>query len=572
MGAPVLLEGLGISRFVPEFAAKAPSLLSEMLALGEDSSVLIDNALRGGVALSRFSMAQAQQLKEEWTIITIKVFDQVDIGLLFALGKLNAAGEVVTAGLGEAEHPTVSLAKIGAIDGVPGGISTPAADFVTAALRMLQGKTDESTRDARKLCSNPRMKALRFNDWFGSMMYTGQSEVNYAIPSRWSADFPDNVAIQVAMNLKRPHQAVNHQLNCVFLDEQADLNAFLEGEGVVFSPMGYTTFMMGDHYDANNWPEDVNHVYRRMPGANAVVPVSRGFKVSQFVANFDRLIRKPGFIDLKPGAGNALLEFDKFVDKSGSTRRGFIERRAALIDSLTQLEGLDVIERTKLSQAEFNKYCAVQGGGRFKEPVETQVPETAVASKDFIAQCYFVAKAVEFEGKPLRNFNLFLNMADLDGKGFLSVRNGDAGKPRSYNYIEGTRQLAVGLNLLAHAIKGKRAIVNVITDACRKDGNGDGDTGVAILLGPKGAGDLADALYAADICLEGEFKAPTDKTSLRNYADLSESWGAASASAFKGAPTLSNWQYGVADYIIEKAGRLDARALLLSPVKLKRTS
>jgi hypothetical protein len=573
LGAPIVLDGLGITRVLPEFAAKAPELLPDLLALGEDSHVLIENALRGGAALARFGMAEAQGLKEDWTIITVKVFDQLDVGLLFALGKLNSAGtQPVTSGLGPTEHAIVSDGKLGASDAesdadLPGGATI--AGLKSNAIRMLTGG-GPTGMDARKLHSDARLKRLRFNEWFGQMMLTGESEVNYAVPSLHSGAFPENVAIQVALNLKRPQQAVNHQLNCVFLDEQADLNAFLESEGVVFSPMGYTTFMLGEHYDANNWPEDVNHVYRRMPGSHGTVPVSRGFKVSQYIANFDRIIRRPGFVDLAPGDANALLTYDRYVEKDPRKRREFIERRAKLVSSLVKLEGLGQYESSKLTTRDFTEFLAVQGAGRFKRDDQSQIPEITTASKDFLAQCQFVARALDFEDKPLRNFNLFLNLADLDGKGFLSVRNGDAGKPRSYNYIEGIRQLAVGLNVLAHAIKGKRAIVNVVTDACRKDDNGDGDNGLAILLGPKGAGDLDDALYCSDFSLQGEYKAATEKNSLRNYAEFSSAWNAASRDAFEGVPSLSNWQYGIADYVMEKAGRLEARTRLLSPVKLKR--
>jgi len=564
LGTPLILEGLGITRFLPEFAAKNVNAFERVLALGEDSRFLIPNALAGGLALARFGMAEAQQLQEDWSVITIKIFDQVDVGLMLALGKLNAAGEVETAALAGATHPTLNPARVGIADGV-----MSSAAELEKPIAYLHGAG--GGKDARKLCTDPRLRKLRFNDWFGQMLATGVSDVNYALPAGSTGPLPESVAVQVALNLRRPQQAVNHQLNCVFMDEQADLNGFLEQEGVVFSPLGYTAFMMGDAYDANAFAEDSNHVYRRLIGTRANASVATGLSVGAYTTNFDRLIRRPSFVDLTAGKDNLLLSLDRLVEADPKKRKEFIERRVALVDSLSSLSDLGAFESAKVSAEDRTLRYAVQGAGRF---IRNEVPESTEASKDFLAQCLFTSRTLGFEGAPLRNFNLFLNIADVDGSGLLSVKNGGAPKPRSYNYVEAMRQLAVGLNILIKASAGKKVLINVITDATRRADMNDGDAGLALLFGPRSSGMLDDALYASEVAISGEYKPQTSENdndrNLAHYAKFPLPWAGENADAFSGVASLSNWQYGIAAFLADRTGHSETAAKLISPVTLKR--
>src|SRR5690606_34663117 len=83
-------------------------------------------------------------------------------------------------------------------------------------------------------------------------------------------------------------------------------------------------------------------------------------------------------------------------------------------------------------------------------------PASHTAKWEFISQCLFVSRALDLPGRPFRNFSLLLNIFDLD-TAKLDVTTYQGGSEPLTN-IEGMRQLALGMNILAQAIKRHRNV------------------------------------------------------------------------------------------------------------------
>ena len=95
--------------------------------------------------LLRLQQACAQESQNDWTIITVKVFDQVHPPLVFALGQLDANGQV------------------------------PQLDDKDPRFKDMQDATRNYLvqNKIKVLSTNSRFKALRLNEWFGSRLLNG---------------------------------------------------------------------------------------------------------------------------------------------------------------------------------------------------------------------------------------------------------------------------------------------------------------------------------------------------------------------------------------------------------------
>ena len=121
----------------------------------------------------------------------------------------------------------------------------------------------------------------------------------------------------------------------------------------------------------------------------------------------------------------------------------------------------------------------------------------AVAENQFLSQCMFASRALELPGLPIRNFSLLLNIFDIDGAPLDSTvaQGGGTKTSEPYTYIEGMRQLAMGLNMLSHTIAKThgKVYVLVISEGGRDIRGRDNDISHAFLMGPKSS--IADHLY-----------------------------------------------------------------------------
>src|SRR4029079_15035047 len=99
------------------------------------------------------------------------------------------------------------------------------------------------------------------------------------------------------------------------------------------------------------------------------------------------------------------------------------------------------------------------------------------ARMEFLAQCKFVQAALDSDGKPFRNFTLYCHLSDIDGASF-DKTVADTQTTEGLSYIEGMRQLAVGLNMLAKSIsKYRNVYVAVVSEGGRDFTGSDNDVG-----------------------------------------------------------------------------------------------
>lgn len=493
------------------------------------------------------AFAQDANADNEWTLITIKVFDQVFHPLVFAMGEIDAGtGEVKTANL--TDHFAVR--------------KTSAAS-----------RTHLLNEGVNKLCTDARMKNLRLNNWFGQRLlngtYDGKSNGEKFNYGNYVKPFPSNVALQMGIGVQPmdPGIAVHRLYLGKMRSNLCDLAHLAAMKGLVNSPLGITCLMMGEQYDSNG-SELFNVVYSGLSSADNAKFVVSGKALSPIVQNIDQSL-KEGFTDTRAiNSGNLTYLLDKLAISNPQRRAALIESRSALTTTISNLKTISSNELKPLlamDDALANKQAFFNGSAY----------ETVAAKHEFLSHCAFVAEAMKIQGRPYRNFSLFLNLNDLDGSNIDEPKNGSVSfKANSLNYVEGMRQLAMGLNILGNAISGKKALVMVVSDGGRDSGMGDGSgPAFAMLLGP--GADLADQLYAP-FGVVGEAVSSSDdaNTKFGNFGNRTTglAWTGASSGATWGLRTsagvassaqtnMGDWQAGVFHFLCEKRNRLD----LMSP-------
>jgi hypothetical protein len=431
-------------------------------------------------AMLQLQEAAAQQESEPWLLITVKIFDQVHTPLVFALGKIdpndalgaqNKIGQVVT--VSDADDKHLAIAK------------------ATQATR-----EHLSQSGIKSLSKNERLAKLRFNEWFGSRLlngtYDGQVQKNSNNVfgyDKYVGEFPDNVAIQAGLCVQPMDNIPVHRLYLGKVRKDlCDLSHLAGLKGLVKSPLGITCLMMGENYDSNGSMLK-NVVLSGLTAAdNAKFDVD-GRGLADIVGNINQSLAE-GFADTRTKDTNLTYLFDQLSVAKPQRRSALLESREAVRKTIDQMKALGAFEKQPLfalSESISNKQAFFDGKSY-----------SAVAAKqEFISHCAFVAETLKIEKQPYRNFSLFLNLNDLDGSNIDNPNNGSTEfKANSLNYVEGMRQLAMGLNILAQAIQGKNALVVVVTDGGRDENMGDGDgPGFAMLMGPKKLGMLDDALH-----------------------------------------------------------------------------
>jgi hypothetical protein len=148
------------------------------------------------------------------------------------------------------------------------------------------------------------------------------------------------------------------------------------------------------------------------------------------------------------------------------------ERRQSLLDTA-------IAEKVKRGMSD--EYASLQAFS----PDFISEGNTTEANSEFLSQCLLAARTLEIPGKPLRNFNLLLNMWDLDGQR-ADVSLYRAGRNQEgYSNIEGMRQLAMGLNILAQVVKKHENVYVVVgTEGGRDERMLDAENAVAMFMGP----------------------------------------------------------------------------------------
>ncbi len=289
--------------------------------------------------------------------------------------------------------------------------------------------------------------------------------------------------------------------------------------------------------------------------SEAVVVPSR--RIADYVGQLRQFVsRSCASRDL--AATNLSMKFDRLVQTQPKLRGELLASIEAFKAALGGFDAVSALEaqRQVFDPAVANGQSSVAGNG---------------ASFEFLAQCRYVLECLALPGRPLRNFPLFLNVNDLDGKDLDATANNvnpgqDEGAVRAFTYVEGMRQLAVGLNLLGRRIgSGEKLIVTVISEGGRGAAMEDSKTSFALVLGPSGAGGLGDAFYASN----AEFN-KQDSAVLRDLAaetaqvpwDSAEGLRTKSGTRLAGvAASTGDVQMGVAQFLEQNTGKSVRSAL-----------
>lgn len=521
------------SAFALEYAGGIPLLgnflstaLMDPLAHSLDAFPLMRDAIAGGSSVLRLHQAMAQSSTNDWSVITIKVVNHVATPLVFALGKINDNG-TLDMGTGASTIPS---------------ISGQATDYMASA-------------GVLSISDMERYRNLRLNKWFADILHYGTKDGKPAteanilgLPAGAVAPFPTNVAIQAGLHL-RQGVAVNHSLKGFKVRTTLpDLAKYVEDLGIINSPLGITCFMMGNEYDKAEGTNAKNIICSDA----GEVPAMGSKTVADYVKNISQSLNS-GYSDLRSDDSNLAKKFDVLAKGKSGLRKELIDSRAEFIRSIDSLKVAAAIE---------------QAAGQRLDPALANGQSGAAsgvgARTEFLGQCHYTAQAIMgLSGTPLRNFSLFLNTNDLDGKTLdtLTTNGDNATSIQALTYIEGMRQLAMGLNILSQPIaKGKKVIIQVIAEGGRKQNMTDSTVSFAFVLGPAGRGMLADNLMAnygaistpgSDVVVD-----PGDnvKGSVPwSGSELTEEGGMPSAATAK--PTVGDLQMGVVDFLADVTGQ-----------------
>jgi hypothetical protein len=373
-----------------------------------------------------------------------------------------------------------------------------------------------------KVSTDPRWAALRFNGWFSSILASGAPESDLGACQLGDATiypggarpFPpaSAVAVQAFASSSMMSSSRGHAFVCTCTSEQpqptglgGDLAHHLDAQSIVRSPLGIVTFASGLAPDGSGG-FSINDA--QQPGARGTLVlgsdlssvVAQGQPVASYVDQIHGLVQG-GHVDL-----DLVQQLDGIRGIGTQLRSVLVDQRAQLVTAVGNLSKLPALEgsaffadasaaATAAAPPSLGIYGAGQGQG------SSSVDDAAPAKAEFLAQCRFVQEAVKIPGLPFRNFVLALNVNDLNGHPCeLSSPNFEPGA-RSLSPLEGVRQLAIGLNMLAQSIQaqtnGAKIFVVVSSDGGRSGNMVDSTQSPGLVLGPaSGPGALTDFLYA----------------------------------------------------------------------------
>jgi hypothetical protein len=546
VGAIGLEQLLGIP-LVGDYIDHWPSSrLAHLLGVNPyDAFQMMDLAWRGGLGVP---FARAQSTPAGWSLVQIKVCNHVFTPLVFKLGQLNQDNTVTI--------DTAGGMKLGSEK--MGG----AKDFLIA-------------KGLDLISDNERWRNLRFNKWFADILQNGTADGATAQTSTNSRGLSltdieslssEKVAVQTFLGLGQIAM-INHALKgCKVREDQSDITLLAQSTGLIKSPLGITCFMMGEAYDQAEGSISRNAVLGKDRG-EVVVVNSRS--VQAYVSQISQFVGK-SYADRQPLEQNVIYKMDQIVQRDPKLRRDLVDSIAQFQAGMTNLQAAASLEKTRQS---------LQPGQANTQNLNKQM---VGAASEFLGQCKYVVTSLDLPGNPVRNFSLFLNATDLDGRTADIANDGGGGNPavQALSYVEAMRQLGMGLNVLAKAIaSGKKMVVVVHSEGGRDVNMKDSKRSFAIVLGPKGSGMLDDQLYANKAMIN-QTKNPiiADPASPEaavpwDVDGLKEADGSAAASTV--VPNTGDVQLGVIEFLESQTG-VKARTGFTGPdgrfVKLKRTS
>ncbi|MEI8025227.1 MAG: hypothetical protein WCI18_02655 [Pseudomonadota bacterium] len=517
---------------VPLFSSLTdPRILSRLAATDAWYNLAMVSQSVGHFLRLEHSMAQAQSSQDTWTLVTIKVVNHVHTPLVFKLGKRD--GNIVTG-----DNPSIK-SKSG------------------------EAGAHMELKGADAISDIPRFSNLRMNKWFADILATGKADTDILNNAGLQlSPFPDEskVAIQAALSLSQT-MSNNHSLKAFKLaTDRSELALHLGETGVIKSPLGIAAFNMGGNYDKAEGSNPTNVIL----GNVGEQPIFNGRPVKDFVSIVEQSV-KAKHVDLQTDPQkNLTLKFDRLIQKDPKLRMELLGNQQKLLDSLVSLNAAGQLE-SKFQNINVQTACNQANTGKG-------------ASLEFLAQAKFVQNAVKIPGKPFRNFQLFLNINDLDGSSLDSIIIDTQNKPedviKSLTYIEGMRQLALSLNMLASTIaEGHNLIVVVMSEGGRGAALNDNDISFGFVMAPGGAGNLKDALYAN---LEEIDK--RDSSVVKDPGGTNVTWSGddlrteGNLKSSNSSTRLGDLQRGVIEFLEEKTGTTGSRKGLGEFVKLRRSA
>lgn len=356
-----------------------------------------------------------------------------------------------------------------------------AAKIPTGAIRtqMLSAGLDEMT-------DIPRWEKLKLNKWFAKILNSGmpEDEKRSAVLNETEiGEFPseEDVAFQAFLSVNQTSPSLNHSFQNTTLRNSAkvghggDINYHLAMNNIIKSPLGVTALTMS----TVETTDSIGRVANRVVSNNLVDVAAEGRPVEKYVSLLAQSIGT-GFINEE-----LLDKFDAFAGVESELRQQMAASRPEIKRKISDLRAT--------AEAEKQEHTIDVANISNTQSFTGSIMETA--HQQFIAQCLFAKRVLEIPGKPLRNFSLLLNLKDIDGAGLEVTAVERDSQP--FSYIEGMRQLGIGLNILAHAIKKhKNVYVVVISEGGRASTRGDNKVSHSFIMGPGGSGGLKDHLYA----------------------------------------------------------------------------
>ena len=522
VGGALALEQLG---GIPGIGHLLSEHALDPLARSHDSFKLLADAMRGGTSLLRMQQAFAQSSSDQWSVVTVKIANHVHTPLVFKLGAENEPNPAKPIDKIMAKHPSY------------GGLDTLSAD--------------------------PALRKMKVNSWFGNILTNtaGTDAANRGVGTAMQDLFAPlnfgtgNVALQCALHLQQSVAGNNHSMRGFKIRENLpDLAKFVVDKNIITSPLGVTCFMMGDRYDKAEGANFTNIVC----DAQGERPFLNGKSVNAYYQNMNQ--SKSSYVtDPKLPLTKT---FDKLVKADGG------KLRDNMIQYQEQLNlQLDLLRAAASLEAARANLVALEGQGAMQSIGNGAAG--AAASSEFLSQCAFTLRALKMSDKPLRNFSLFLNISDLDGQNLDAAFDGGAGAGvKALTYVEGMRQLAMGLNMFGKAInEGAKVLVLVISEGGRSESLGDDKISFGMVMGPKNP--LQNALYCNTKAIEsaGSAVAKDPGSSANgsvpwNMPGLVNSAAAPIDMKLGIQPTQGDLQLGVAQYLAERLGvTLDLRGL-----------
>ena len=447
-----------------------------------DAHAILREAIRTRTRITWGGSPALAAPAQDISVITIKVMNHILPALIFRLGQIqgvtdNTVGPLSFSSSASGQQSSGQVRLAGA------------KDFLLA--QGLEQIAPESLAAGR-------YRKLAFNKWFANILHTGRIEGatvgTSVLPAPVDAtdvgDFPTTVAIQAVLGVYQSVPTSNHAFNnCCITGSQdpkkgGDLSFHIseEASNLIPSPLGAVCFNMGAGTETESGSPE-NAVLRSDASSAAFGAKS--------VATYVSTIQQATALGLVSLIDDDLVqEFDKLASPPVNFAKELKERKLKILELFDKLKAAADMESTNVTVADKLERGSVQ---------TKNGDATAVARMEFLAQCKFVQAALAIDGVPFRNFNLFCHLSDIDGVPFDTSISG-AGND-GLSYVEGMRQLAVGLNMLGKAIdaasaKGQSVYVVVVSEGGRDFSGSDNDVGVSLILGPTGAGALKDRLYA----------------------------------------------------------------------------